>query len=608
MRVIRAPKRAPAGAAKTAVTADVRFGKTFADDSGFVQTGNMPDRSGTEQVQVATSPAANQIRIPVPTGYYPAGAGVRSAEVDLDPIHIRAGRVIAGVTGSLNVTPSGGLDTSDANATAADILNPQTAYVNALKLTGTMPNNGAATLTASGTAPVTIPAGYHNGAGAVQQVSIPATKVQAGTTIAGVAGTMPSAAGTVRGLAASTIQGMALHPTNASYGQVTVKSDFSGYVDGTTSFKQDVIGLTPGNIKAGVKVGNDTSTFISLTGTFTADATATASSIVAGQTAYVNGAKITGTQTAQPANLTLAPSGTGAVPIPAGVHDGTGKVAQVTVPAANVKTGTTIAGVAGTMADRGAVTITPGTTAQAIAAGYHNGSGSVVGDPELASGNIRAGVNIFGVQGSGTVVDTVSTSGDASWILSGGSFWGGGSLINGTMPRRSGYIGIVGWTNNGDSVVEANLPYGYYEGGYQVSIQDTSLTPSNIRSGVSIFGVTGNLSGKTSGSTACTVSPLNGGWYYNYIYVSGLGFTPTTVMAYGGSGTIYTSFMSRLPVPGVGRVTMWNIDTNDVYMTGIDGGGGHPYAEMGAGYFMIPMTMSASDSRNWGTMSWTAYE
>jgi hypothetical protein len=55
---------------------------------------------------------------------------------------------------------------------------------------------------------------------------------------------------------------------------------------------------------------------------------------------------------------------------------------------------------AGTMPNRGAVTLTPTTADQAILAGYHNGAGACAGDADLVAGNIKNGVNLFGVVGS----------------------------------------------------------------------------------------------------------------------------------------------------------------------------------------------------------------
>lgn len=54
----------------------------------------------------------------------------------------------------------------------------------------------------------------------------------------------------------------------------------------------------------------------------------------------------------------------------------------------------------GTMPNRGAYNITPGTRNVTIPAGYHNGMGVVYGDPDLISANIKQGVNIFGVSGT----------------------------------------------------------------------------------------------------------------------------------------------------------------------------------------------------------------
>lgn len=57
-------------------------------------------------------------------------------------------------------------------------------------------------------------------------------------------------------------------------------------------------------------------------------------------------------------------------------------------------------GITGTMPNQGAVVLTPGTVNQAIAAGYHDGSGYCAGDENLVAANIKNGVSIFGVTGT----------------------------------------------------------------------------------------------------------------------------------------------------------------------------------------------------------------
>ena len=75
----------------------------------------------------------------------------------------------------------------------------------------------------------------------------------------------------------------------------------------------------------------------------------------------------------------------------------------------------------GTMVNRGVVTITPGTTIQTIPAGYHNGSGYVSGDANLASGNIIFGTSIFGVVGTQVVKRVNKTGQTGCWDDSGNS-------------------------------------------------------------------------------------------------------------------------------------------------------------------------------------------
>ena len=127
--------------------------------------------------------------------------------------------------------------------------------------------------------------------------------------------------------------------------------------------------------------------------------------------------------------ITLTPS-TADQAITAGYHDGGGKcVGDSDLTAGNIRSGVSLFGVAGTaltasgnalagevlagrtfsndsgaatgaMIDRGAITLTPSTADQAIAAGYHDGGGKCVGDTDLTATNIKKGVDLFGVAGT----------------------------------------------------------------------------------------------------------------------------------------------------------------------------------------------------------------
>ena len=86
-------------------------------------------------------------------------------------------------------------NTTDATASASEILASKTAYVNKNKITGSMPNNGAVAGVISTKAQTyTVPAGYHSGLGGVsisqtEQAKIIGANIKAGIEILGELGT-----------------------------------------------------------------------------------------------------------------------------------------------------------------------------------------------------------------------------------------------------------------------------------------------------------------------------------------------------------------------------------------------------------------------------------
>ena len=106
---------------------------------------------------------------------------------------INANQLVSGVKAHawsgapITGTNTNDANTSDANATASQILSGATAYVQGSKVTGTMTNNGAVSGTISSRDQTyTVPAGYHDGSGTVQISAAERQKIIAGNIKQGV--------------------------------------------------------------------------------------------------------------------------------------------------------------------------------------------------------------------------------------------------------------------------------------------------------------------------------------------------------------------------------------------------------------------------------------
>lgn len=248
----------------TATAADVLAGKVIVTSDGSITPGTMVDNGAVTKVldTVTTS-------YTVPSGYH-NGEGTVSVVTETksatpteeeQTITATTGKVLSSVT--IGAIPSDYIKTDDATATAADIKQDITAYVNGSKVTGTMPVIVAAdNKIGISSSPYTIPEGYHDGMGTVSIDS--ETKV--------------------------------VTPTKS----------------------EQTVTPTTGKALASVTVEAIPAEYITTT-----DATATAESILIGETAYVAGSKVTGTMPNNgETNLTIDGMLTMTASVPAGYTSG----------------------------------------------------------------------------------------------------------------------------------------------------------------------------------------------------------------------------------------------------------------------------------------------
>ena len=212
------------------------------------------------------------------------------------------------------------------------------------------------------------------------------------------------------------------------------------------------------------------------TGVDTSDATATAEDILLGETAYVNGEKVTGTiPTVEQATPSITVSNSGLI------------TASATQTSGFVTSGSKSA--TEQLTAQAAKVWTPTTSGQSIPANtFLTGTQTIRGDSNLVASNIKEGVTIFGITGTVSEgVDTSDATATANTIRSGYTAYVNGQKITGTVPTQDSTT-ITPGTSQKTAVASGRITTGnVYVAG------SSNLVASNIKSGVSIFGVSGNL-------------------------------------------------------------------------------------------------------------------
>lgn len=163
-----------------AVAANILSGKKAhsydsTEEAAVAVTGTMPNNGAVSKTLDAT---ANNQTYTVPLGYHDGTGTVgivletKTATPTTSSQNIipTTGKVLSKVT--VNAIPSNYKDTTNVDATAADVLDGKTIVTSTGEVEGTMPNNGAVSqvLTVSTTS-YTVPEGYHDGSGTVSIVT-----------------------------------------------------------------------------------------------------------------------------------------------------------------------------------------------------------------------------------------------------------------------------------------------------------------------------------------------------------------------------------------------------------------------------------------------------
>lgn len=167
---------------------------------------------------------------------------------------------------------------------------------------------------------------------------------------------------------------------------------------------------------------------------------------------------------------------------------------------------------------------------------------TLISTSQLASGvkaHDRSGAPITGTNTYDA--DTSDANATQSQILSGATAYVNGSKVTGTMTNNGGITGTI------TTLSPYSVPTGYHDGSGTVSVDSTNISAGNIKSGVSILGVTGSYSGEaavlqsktvTSSFTAQTVTADAGYDALSQVTVNAMPYSETDNVAGGKTVTI----------------------------------------------------------------------
>ena len=150
----------------TAVAGDVLTGKIIVTTNGTVTTGTMVNNGN-----VAKTLDTTIVSYTILKGYHGGTGTVKITLEEKTVTPTKSSQTIVPANGKVlskvvvEAIPAEYITTTDATATADQILDDKTAYVGGVKITGSMPNNGSVTATIDGltTTSATISAGYTSG-------------------------------------------------------------------------------------------------------------------------------------------------------------------------------------------------------------------------------------------------------------------------------------------------------------------------------------------------------------------------------------------------------------------------------------------------------------